>query len=194
MSILITSFGPFGGLEVNPSQQVMTEVAGQQAGRPGLRFCCLPVGFAAVDAWVAGIREDSPGLLIHLGVARNCAQMRLGLQARNWAEGRDADGVDCPGREIVLNGPGRLSCSFPLDPLKELRQGQTERIVFSEDAGTYLCNYLYYRSLHRFGPQGIPVLFVHIADPGRPESPSVAEQASWVTSLLDGPQGCPVKK
>ena len=40
----------------------------------------------------------------------------------------------------------------------------------SDDAGRYLCEYIYFRSMEESVSSGIPVLFVHVPQEGRPFS------------------------
>ena len=40
----------------------------------------------------------------------------------------------------------------------------------SDDAGRYLCEYIYFRSMEESVNSGIPVLFVHVPQEGRPFS------------------------
>ena len=40
----------------------------------------------------------------------------------------------------------------------------------SDDAGRYLCEYIYFRSMEESVKTGIPVLFVHVPQEGQPFS------------------------
>jgi hypothetical protein len=60
----------------------------------------------------------------------------------------DEDGDVLTGELIVKDGPSRLLTALPLDEIvATLKRNGHERVGTSEDAGRFLCNYLYYSSL-----------------------------------------------
>lgn len=55
----------------------------------------------------------------------------------------------------------------------------------SEDAGAYLCNYVYYKSLQRFGRKS-GVAFLHLADfINDPDASSLETQAAIIDLFID---------
>ena len=57
-------------------------------------------------------------------------------------------------------------------------------VVLSDNAGSYLCNYIYFKSLHTNGLKS-KVLFIHIADTvNTPSAPSIERQCDLVLQLI----------
>jgi hypothetical protein len=52
----------------------------------------------------------------------------------------------------------------------------------SDDAGHYLCEYIYFRSMKESVTSEIPVLFCHVPSPGRPFS--VVEMTEFLSRLV----------
>ena len=55
-------------------------------------------------------------------------------------------------------------------------------MVVSDDAGRYLCEYIYFRSMQESVSSGIPVLFMHVPMEGKPFS--IAEMRDVVMRLV----------
>jgi pyroglutamyl-peptidase len=144
---LVTGFGPFRGVEENPSAWL--------AENSGRHYAVIPVGYAAARAFVQGFDHAEFDRWVMLGVSGHASRMRLELYARN----RVGDGDDVEGTVL---GPG------PIDPNAPRVLGSTlwteadltgsESFELSADAGEYLCNYLYFLALAR----SLTVGFVHV--------------------------------
>ncbi len=135
--ILVTGFGPFGAFGENPSQAL--------AERCGLPFEVLEVAFRAADAFVDRLAADPPERLLLMGVAGGASRMRIEWVAQN----RVGAHPDVRGE---VYGPG------PIDPTRPPNLAATlwahepfgqpcDLWEPSVDAGTYLCNYVFFRSL-----------------------------------------------
>ena len=148
--ILVTGFLPFGDHAVNPSA-----LLAESCGRP---FEVLEVSFAAVDSFVARVASarTPPDVLLMLGLRGGGNTIDLEMIARNHigpspdmrGETRGPGPID-PGGPDVL--PTRLSVALK----------SPGRFSPSEDAGCYLCNYVYYEALRRL-PASVRVGFVHV--------------------------------
>lgn len=135
--ILVTGFGPFGEFGENPSQTL--------AERSGLPFEVLEVSFRAVDAFVDRIAAEPPDRLLLMGVAGGAARLRIEWVARNRIGSLpDVRGeVYGPGRIDPRRPPNLAATLWPHEPF-----GQAcEHWEPSVDAGTYLCNYVFFRAL-----------------------------------------------
>ncbi len=181
-SVLITSFGSFGDFEHNPSQRVMDVLREHHQIRKMFRvhWEVLPVSYQAVDEFMQ--HASPPDWAFLLGVASGSEKMRLERRGRNWADGEDVKGVDPKGGPIDMQDTHRET-AIPVQELRDFREEHADILDLSQDAGTYLCNYLYYRTL------GLPrtrSLFVHIADVDHvPEAPSVEHQAEVIRELIE---------
>lgn len=185
--VLVTSFGPFGPYEKNPSQQVMEALCAKMP--PSLQslttFENLPVSFAKVTARMRKWEGNLPHVLLHLGVAGSEKKLRLETLARNLAEGMDVDNCN-PNAKPILDGGADLETSWPLMKLIRFQAEHPDEVRFSTNAGTYLCNYIYYLGLQMCRPHpGHHVLFVHVPDqPSEPEAIVIDDQASLILELL----------
>lgn len=153
MSVLLTGFGPFGDFDVNPSQIVA--LAAKDAGLVA-NIDILPTVYAECEGWAQ--RNLGPGqTVVHLGVAAEAESFRLERMARNVCGGRpDANGGTWPSGE-VMPGPETIETTVDVEGVREACGDLP--VVISEDAGDYLCNFTFYRSLRR---GDATVLFVHI--------------------------------
>lgn len=144
MRILVTGFGPFEGVEINPSERLARE--------SGLAHRILPVSFRAVDQFIEEEAADPPDILLMLGVAGGSERIRLECVARNFVGSYpDVDGrVFGPG-PIDPTGPAALSGTLWTPELDSM----SPNLESSVDAGDYLCNYVYYRAL-----QDLPMAWV----------------------------------
>lgn len=142
-TVLVTGFGPFPGVPVNPTAAVAQALDGQIVAGARVAGRVLPVdwstGLPALDAAVAAVHPDA---LIMLGVAP-----RDGIQvervARNRCNARpDVGGATGP-VAVDADGPAELSTTLPWEALCAVGAEP------SDDAGGYLCNAVFYRALRQ---------------------------------------------
>ncbi len=164
---LVTGFGPFGSIASNPSSQLAAE-----CGRP---FQILEVSYAAVDQFLSELPAESFDLLVMLGVAGQSQRMRFEMVARNWV------GTTPDVRGVIL-GPGPINPTAPpkfcISP--PLALPMSESWEYSFDAGDYLCNYIFFRAMHRFPAKQIH--FIHVP-PFEVVSPEI--QLAELSRLLE---------
>ena len=144
----ITGFLPFGGFEVNPSALLAESL--------GRRFEVLEVSFAAVDAFLDRLAADAPLFdnLLMLGLRAS----GTGIDVERLARNRIGPDPDARGE---ARGPGAIEPDAPLfltTTLVGLRA--LNGFSPSDDAGSYLCNYVYYRALRLFPDKRVG--FVHL--------------------------------
>ena len=144
----VTGFLAFGGFDVNPSA-----LLAQSCGRP---FELLEVSFAAAAAFLDRVTAaDAFDRLLMLGLNASGTTLRLERTARNHVG-------DTPDVGGVVRGPA------PVEPLGPETLPTTlfdstlppARFPPSDDAGCYLCNYIYYRALRRLPHKRVG--FVHV--------------------------------
>ncbi|HYO08290.1 MAG TPA: hypothetical protein VER17_04915 [Tepidisphaeraceae bacterium] len=152
---LVTGFGAFGQFDINPSA-----LLAQTAGRPHV---LLEVAFDAVDAFLSQAAKDrslhgSFDRLLMLGVAGGASTFRLEQLARNHVgESPDVRGRSLPAGAIEPAGPDVLPTTL-WQPAHLAAAG--ESAVSSDSAGTYLCNYAYYRALRLLPEKRVGFLHV----------------------------------
>ena len=151
-----TGFGKFHGVADNPSATLAERVAAKFADDS---WEVVEVsGEAARDAALNGSDAD---VVVHLGVAVDYANITLERCAYNDATFRcdDERGWRPAGEKISADSPFGAPSPTPLDveavAVKAKDLGFS--VDVSDDAGRFVCNYLYYCSLERH-----PCVFVHV--------------------------------
>jgi pyroglutamyl-peptidase len=160
--ILVTGFEPFRGERVNPSEEVVRALA----GRPGLRSAVLPVSYRRAEAALSALLEAAPPrALLLLGLAAGDA-IRLERVALNCdaSEGPDEDGEARAAAPIAAFGPADYASTLPLAAFAEKLTGLALPVAWSDDAGGFLCNHVFYRAREWLERRGlfVPCGFVHL--------------------------------
>ncbi|MFM8978980.1 MAG: hypothetical protein ACKOSS_00725 [Planctomycetia bacterium] len=161
-SVLLTGFGPFPGVEHNPSGAVAQALHGSAVG--GLRVLGTTLDVAwerAPQQLAAALAAHRPWAVLSLGVAPG-DELRLEQVARNAdrAGVPDAYGALRPGGAIRPGAAALLASRLPLADFAQALGAAGFPARASDDAGGYLCNHLFYELLlqHVGGPCG----FVHV--------------------------------
>ncbi|KAL8442157.1 hypothetical protein Emed_007413 [Eimeria media] len=106
-------------------------------------------------------------LAIHFGVNAKCSVWMLEKAAKNDARFpcKDTKGCVPESREICCSMPfeARLRCGLPLEDVAAALEQRGHPCSTSEDAGCFVCNYLYFKSLQEAGSSGATALFVHVS-------------------------------
>jgi pyroglutamyl-peptidase len=165
--ILVTGFEPFAGDTVNPSQELAKIVDGRVAGDCTVRSLVLPVQHeAAREAIVGALGAPGLAVVVQLGLAGGRARIALEQVAVNVMDYRIPDNQG----DVVRDTPcvaGGLPAYFSTLPLRELVMALTVEGIpayISHTAGTFLCNYTLYTTLHALASRSatIPAGFVHL--------------------------------
>jgi pyroglutamyl-peptidase len=161
-TLLVTGFGPFLNVAVNPSWEAIKDLDGQVVGGLRVRVARLDVTYADAPRQLeAAIRAAKPDQVLCLGVAGDPA-IRLEKTARNadTAAAPDAAGVVRAGRTIREGGAATMPTRLPLDLVRTTLAADGFEVIDSEDAGGYLCNHVFYELLAQ-RPDGVAG-FVHV--------------------------------
>jgi pyrrolidone-carboxylate peptidase len=165
MRVLITSFGPFAKFNVNPSNAVMLLLKKQLKSEEllhSIEYETIEVSYSEVDLFLEKIKKKSYDFIIHLGVATNDTMIRLETRGRNERSGADVLGV-APVKSVIMEKSVDLHTNFSKDIIVKFIETHPGLVRTSDDAGTFLCNYIYFNSLQLYRNQS-NVLFIHIAD------------------------------
>jgi pyroglutamyl-peptidase len=156
---LVTGFGPFPGCPVNPSGALAEAVA----RRLGIEARVLPVTWD-VPARLAAEVGAFDGV-VALGVARGRRGVDVERRAVNLAASALPDAAGAlgggplvPGAPEALEG---LLHRAPFDAAVEAARARGLPVGYSDDAGRYLCNALFFHLL-RAADGRRPVGFVHV--------------------------------
>ncbi len=167
MRVLLTGFGPFPGVSVNPSAWLAEALPERLSGFDAeLHSHVLPTEWQAIASLAQTLHETlQPHVAIHFGLSQSARGFRIEQSAYNRASPRaDAAGALPRSRAILAQGHARLDTLLPAVPLSAHLRERGIPALPSRSAGRYLCNFLYYLSLDWAARQARTptVLFVHI--------------------------------
>ena len=197
--LLLTGFGPFPGIPVNASGELVSALgqvmaAGRGASRirrPVVRTAVLPTEWKSGPAELQRqIKAFAPDVAVHFGVASDATGFRLETLAAN---ARNKLGDACghvPRRRLIsANAPPQLLSTFPADAICQRLVAMGLPVELSTDAGHYLCNAALFRSLSlaRQGRGAAMSGFVHIpAALADPQSASSLQGFNWSRAVKGG--------
>lgn len=133
-------------------------------------FLQIPVSYESVQSIIPDlVTQVSPKLCVHVGVSpyHTVVLERYGKNLL-YTE-RDINGKQPEGQCGVVGGPDRLETTFDIPRVLEQLNIRQPDMQFrpSSDAGRFLCDFIYYTSLHL---NSAPVLFVHVCTLNNPYS------------------------
>ena len=167
-TILITGFGRFPGSPVNPSGLMATRLVHRR--RPALAGTrrvahVFATRYDAVDRELpALLAREKPDIVVMFGVATRSRRVRIEERARNRiALFPDAGGYR-PAALTIAPHRDALRNPLPLARLVKAARSAGVTAARSRNAGTYLCNYVYWRALEAAARPDGPgfVIFIHV--------------------------------
>jgi len=194
MRLLMTGFMPFPGVDVNPTQLPIRYFQDETVALPkGVQLIpeVLPTAFEAAELRIRHlIREEQPDAVLCLGVAQKREAINIERIAHNWDEAiiPDMDGVQLSGQKIVSDAPEMYYSTLPIERMMAILLAADIPAVFSDDAGRYVCNHVFYCARHEIDQLGrnMPCGFVHV-----PGLAGMGEFPGWeIERLLDGVKCC----
>jgi pyroglutamyl-peptidase len=169
-TVLITGFGPFPGAPFNPTQALAQRLGARR--RPALADVNLithvfRTRYGAVDEELPRlIARHRPDVLLMFGLAARSRDLRVETRARNAVSALlpDAGGRIAKSNCIRAGQPSALAGRAPFQKLVSVARSTRVPVRLSRDAGSYLCNYLYWHGCEATaGQTKVPVVaFVHV--------------------------------
>lgn len=189
---VLTGFGPFAGVESNPTTELMRSLPAYLQRDPSINIkSCTVLETSAVGSLAqlnSLVHESSPQeIFVHFGVDAGSNGFKLEQSAYNEATFRVPDERGfCPHKQRIAECSHTLHTNLDL---RELRERLCKNSIgwrsscldISTDPGRFVCNWLYFNSLHLSRKRGGPVLFVHVPTF---EVCSQDEQLAFVHNLL----------
>ncbi|QNO15709.1 pyroglutamyl-peptidase I [Alkalicella caledoniensis] len=159
MKFLITAFEPFGNDSKNPTMDVIKGLE-----LPDVDTLVLPVTFNFFQDFTEAIEDKKYDYILHLGQGGGRNKITFEKVALNYMDARIADnnGDKPVNQPIVADGPDGLFTTLPIREIVIALQQKGYPASISYTAGTYVCNYIMYSSLHYFRDKSTKVGFVHI--------------------------------
>ncbi|EOA38498.1 hypothetical protein CARUB_v10010266mg [Capsella rubella] len=203
ITIHVTGFKKFLGVSDNPTEKIATNLISyvEKRGLPSglsLGSCSVldTAGegaksklYEVLESSVVSGDQNSNGTVVwlHLGVNSGATKFAIERQAVNEAHFRCPDELGWqPQRLPIVVEDGSISkakeSSCSTESIFELLKKKGFEVVQSDDAGRFVCNYVYYHSLRFAEQKGHKSLFVHV-----PLFSKIDEdtQMQFVASLLE---------
>ncbi len=178
IKMLVTGFEPFGGEKVNPSEKIVKKIARENFNGIELYSLLLPVSYQeSIKRLDEFYNSNEIDITIHIGQAGGATAItieRLGVNIMD-STNPDNDNINKDDENIVERARDAYMTRIDVKRLVEWLNKKKIPTVLSYTAGQYICNEVYYYSLHHSEKYKNPkyVLFVHL--PFLPEQ--VAEKA-----------------
>ena len=176
MIIVVTGFGLFRDYTVNASWEAVKGLPDIWNDLENMLIIEeIPVEYEFIQKNVPEKWKDKmPDFVVHVGVKRQAKSLTLEVLAHNDGyEAPDVKSCYPPGHCCIPGGPDSLKCCLDLPQLCEnVNQTCSETglgvdACLSENAGRYLCEFIYYKSLHTMQGKS---LFIHVPPLDQPYS------------------------
>ncbi|MBR3201631.1 MAG: GNAT family N-acetyltransferase [Mogibacterium sp.] len=162
-TILVTAFEPFGGETLNPTAEVLGMLPDESSGY-AIRKLLLPVEYGrSAEIAISEYDRLQPAAVIMLGQAGGRSAISPETSAKNLmdCEAPDNAGYIADHERISEKGPDTLSSTLPVGKIVDVLAARDIPCEISDDAGTYVCNSLFYSMLdHNRGD--VPTGFIHV--------------------------------
>lgn len=163
MITLITSFEPFGEFKANSSLRTMSRIKKVYGCR--IKKFVLPVTFKlAGEMLVRRLRLERPDVLICLGQSEKCECITLEKIAHNKidAKYKDNTGKQPKNKKCCKNGKTSYKSNIDLELVKKTLPNIA--LDISTDAGTFVCNDVYYQALREIYENNLNTkcCFIHL--------------------------------
>lgn len=151
MKVLITGFEPFGGDNKNPTEIIAKTLNGKVINGAQIIGKILPISVKRAGPKLGRIlNELKPDVVINLGLAPTYSNIAVERVALNILDARipDNDGYQPIDEPIEKDASIAYFATLPVRAIvKELRDNGIPAVI-SYSAGTYLCNYVMFKTLH----------------------------------------------
>ena len=181
--ILVTAFEPWGDHRVNTSAIAIEGLDGEVVGGCRILVRQLPVEWeVAPERVLAAIADVDPAAVVSFGMHTGDA-WRVELIARN----RDIrDGGD--ESVIVEDAPRSLTTGLPAAAMLGALLEAGLPATLSEDAGSFLCNHVFFWTMHAAREGAAPPVsgFVHVPAPVFDEDATPGDPPRNADALQEG--------
>ncbi|KAJ8771834.1 hypothetical protein K2173_027011 [Erythroxylum novogranatense] len=185
VTIHITGFKKFHGVSENPTETIVSNLKEymKKKGLPkGLilgscsvldtagQGALLPLYQTLQSAISTNDSESKPSgetIWVHFGVNSGATKFAVEQQAVNEATFRCPDEMGWkPQKVAIIPSDGELSrvrkTALPVEEITTALVKKGYEVMTSDDAGRFVCNYVYYHSLRFVEQNGMKSLFVHV--------------------------------
>jgi len=190
--ILVTGFSAFPGAPVNSTERLVAELEKRRtelADIGEIALAVLDVDYRKLPAALCDLAAaGQPDIAIHFGLSARATGFMLERCARN-AVGEQLDNAGyMPAGGKICAADDVLPSALPLEKLADALTAHGLPVAWSDDAGAYLCNYLFYLSRSDILPEFAPEMsgFIHVPPlAGSAASPASLAAPAGTTLPLD---------
>jgi len=176
--LLVTGFNAFPGAPVNPTELLVTELARRRrrfAQLADFQTEIIDVDYRALAGRLADIANAfKPDIAIHFGLSASARGFRLERLAWNKASLTHPDNSGYTPTEVrFCGGAESIESALPLGEIHVALTNAGLPVEYSDSAGEYLCNYLFYFSRAGLAKGFRPKMtgFIHVPPLGAEEGP-----------------------
>ncbi|MFA6756048.1 MAG: pyroglutamyl-peptidase I [Bacilli bacterium] len=165
MKILITGFDVFKGLDINPSYEAI-KCLPKIIDNKEIIVMKLPVVFdECYKELEKVIKKEKPDYVINIGVATSRNEISIESSAKNIKKSNIKDNsgnIFLNESKIINNADEILKTSIDINKILLELKGYKIPSYISNDAGSYVCNNVYFYSLYNEKQYGYKALFIHV--------------------------------
>jgi len=179
LRVLVTGFEPFNNAELNPSEQIVTNLKSDDVPGAHIITAVLPVVYSkAAEELLALIEEHQPDAVICFGQAEGRKAITPERFAVNLDDASIADnsGSIRVDQKIHESAATAYETSLPIKELVSALRVQGIPAAISLTAGSFVCNHIFYAMQHALRGKQIMSGFVHV--------PLMSEQAEDFPGLF----------
>ncbi len=153
MRVLVSGFEPFAGGKINPTEKIVESIQKDEIPYPNeitLESIVLPVRFIdSYECLKEKINTFNPDVIIAFGLASDRAAIELEEIAVNTIHSNipDNSGTIISKSPINQTGPEFYKSTLPLLGIEAKLKQEGLPVNLSKSAGTFVCNYLFYRMM-----------------------------------------------
>ena len=167
--LLLTGFYPFSNFTENISKMIVDEISTRGIDGVDIIPFILTVdqNGSMLPSQIIGGNENFSAVLL-LGFSYDSDVIRIEIIGKNEYKMRipDNSGRRIEKGPIIENGPVEILTNSPISTI-ELAIGESDFVAWGRDAGGFVCNETYFRTLmvvSNSQEPNTPVLFVHLPD------------------------------
>ena len=169
MKILLTGFNRFGNYTYNPTEVLIEKISSinDEFYQRKIYTKILKTEYKESEREIIELIERiKPDKIILTGVSEADAKIKIELIAKNNCSCSipDNKGFIPKKNRIELNGSNKYKSSIQLEVIKQKLTEYSIPFCLSNNAGDYICNFVYYRVLHHIKKNMLPIgcMFLHI--------------------------------
>jgi pyroglutamyl-peptidase len=177
--VLVTGFGAFPGAPVNPTEALIAELNARKAAfadRCDLTTALFDVDYRTLPGRLEELASLScPDIAIHFGLSAQAVGFQLERLAKNEIRPNSPDNAGfVPEQATICDLDESFGSTLPLEAIHAALTAKGLPVTYSDDAGGYLCNFLFYHARSGLCSAFTPHMagFIHVPPLRSPMTPN----------------------